>query len=694
MKDAASVRRDDFHLPVLCRCLVDASPMPVAGVEGKDHTICYVNTAFCAVTGKTAETLIGSAFTDCVAVGDGCLSLLERVYQTGKAEIHTGLDDSVPDSAYWSYVMWPVHKEVGGCIGVMIQITETVAVHQSAVALNQALLIGSVRQHELTDAAETLNAQLQAEIVQRKHAEQEKESRQRDLEASEARYRGLIEAIPQIVWTATPGGELDFANSKWFEAFGTTLEYFNEAGWPVLVSPKDKQESLQAWAKGLESRSTFEMEHRLGGAGTGRFRRYLSRAVPISSGDGEILKWFGTTTDVEDQKQTETALFNKQKLDSLGVLAGGIAHDFNNLLCVVLGGASLMADALPPEDSLQGSLTDIINATERAAHLTRQMLAYAGKGQFLIEQLDMGELVQSTCDLVRASLPKNVVLTVHPERDLPAVSGDAGQMQQVVMNLVMNAGEAIDQTTGGRVRVKITRVDVTAARVQKIELITGNLTAGRYIVIEIQDSGCGMDEETREKIFDPFFTTKFTGRGLGLSAVQGIIRGQKGALGLESVVGTGSVFCVYIPAAAAVNGPAKDPVKARRGGGTGTVLVVDDEDMVRRTMQLSLESGGYTVQPAASGEEALMLLQSKPKEPISLVLLDLSMPGMSGKQVMQRMLALGIAIPVMVCSGYSEDQVQQELSGLQIAGFVKKPFTGRQLTNIVAGVLKLEQQPH
>lgn len=679
-------------MPDLYRSFVDSSPMPIAGVDEDGHTICYVNPAFCVITGKTSEALIGNSFSNCVTEGDKCLSILERVYRTGKAEVHTGLEPLVPGSTYWSYVVWPVQTEDGNCASVMIQIMETNAFHENAIALNQALLIGSVRQHELTDAAETLNEQLEAEIAQRQYAEQEMEKRQREVETSERMYRGLIEAIPQIVWTATPEGQMDFANSKWLECLGIDLEDFNAAGWGILLGPAEKEEQLNAWAAGIRSERAFQVEHRLVNVHTGKFRWYLSRAVPIDSENGQLIKWFGTTTDIEDRKVAEVALFNKQKLESLGLLAGGIAHDFNNLLCVVLSCASMVAEELKVEDPLQAYLADIIQATDRASNLARQMLAYAGKGQVVIEHVQMTGLVQSTCDLIRASIPKNVKLTVETQSDLSPVTGDLGQLQQVVMNLVMNAAESIDNACGGSVKVSISGESFGEEEVEKIGLITGTLAAGSYVIVEIQDSGSGMDEEIKEKIFDPFFTTKFTGRGLGLSAVQGIVRGQKGALALQSAVGSGSTFRVYLPAVPVQNILELSSAHPVRRRGTGTILVVDDEEMVRRMIQISLENGGFAVRLAATGQEAIAILTDQSENPIALVLLDLSMPGMTGKQTMEQMKTLGVRIPVLICSGYSDDEVSLEFSGLDIAGVVKKPFTGRELANVVSGVLDPEQR--
>ncbi len=669
----------DEKPPDFCRATVDASPVPMAFVAGSGHIIRYANPAFCLLTGESKQKLIGDSFANAVPQSNHLLSLLDRVYQIGKAETHVGQEESASHRFFRSYILWPVFTAASHRVGIMIQVTETTPFHRQATAMNEALVIRSVRQHELAEVAETLNAQLQAEIVQRK--------------ASELQYRGLIEAIPQIVWTATPHGTLDFANPKWLEALGIDLITFNQAGWPALLHPDDRDRFLQAWSAGLRSGSAFQIEHRLRDVSGGGFRWYLSRAAPICAESGSVVKWFGTSTDIEDQKRAEVALFTKQKLESLGILAGGIAHDFNNLLVPILGGASYAADILPGTHSLQEIIRGIVSAGESAAQLTRQMLAYAGKGQFLIEQIDINELVRRTCDLVKGSIPKSVKLTIETRQDLPPVEADSSQMQQVVMNVVLNAAESIDESTGGSVTVKTELLDLVASAIEKIDLIGGNLKPGAYILLEVQDSGCGMDAATKAKVFDPFFTTKFTGRGLGLSAVEGILRTQKGALEIRTAVGRGSTFRIYLPASSRPHhdheAPAPPiPVKI---SAARTVLVVDDELMIRRIAKLSLENSGFKVLLADSGEQAIRIVLDKEEAPVSLVVLDLSMPGMSGKQVMQQIRASGIKVPILICSGFSEEEAHREFSGLDIAGVLPKPFTSRQLADRVSGVLHAQK---
>lgn len=683
-------------IPGYCRAIVDSSPMPMVIVAGKTHIIRHANRAFCLLVEKAESALTGELFSNAAPAGEECLALLDRVSLTGQAETHTGGGDGFSSGPfYWSYVMWPVLAAEAGILGVVVQVGETTPFHDRAVRMNQALMIGSVRQHELTSAAETLNRQLQEEIVQRKRAEAELQVQQSEIRTSELRYRGLIESIPQIIWTATPDGVVNFADSKSFRQLGTDLEAFNEKGWAGLLHPDDRERSLAAWHDGLESKSSFQIEHRLKVGPGGSFRWHLSRATPMGAVDGSVDKWFGTSTDVEDQKRAQLAVFDKQKLDSLGVMAGGIAHDFNNLLCAILGNASIVASGLPASHALQPMLGDIASAGERAAHLTRQMLAYAGKGRFLIERVDIADLVRSTCALIKASIPKSVRVAVETGANLPPVDADPGQMQQVVMNLILNAAEAIDASSGGWLTVKVNLEKRGADTPEEGRLPARYLAPGNYVVVEVRDNGSGMDMATQARIFDPFFTTKFTGRGLGLAAVEGILRSLGGAIDVESALGIGTTFRVFLPASrGAASAPLINPANKNAAGkqGESTILVVDDDAMIRRVAKLSLENGGFNVLVADGGEEAMRILLSKPEPRISLVILDLSMPIMSGKEVMRQMRGAGIQIPVLIASGYSEREVFAEFSDLDIVGCLQKPFTSRQLADHVSGILYPERQ--
>jgi nitrogen-specific signal transduction histidine kinase len=406
------------------------------------------------------------------------------------------------------------------------------------------------------------------------------------------------------------------------------------------------------------------------------------------NGDNE--KWLGTCTDIEDLKRAERAVQQKQKWESIGLLAGGIAHDFNNLLVGILGGASYAADVLPPDHSIQPTLENIVKSGERAAKLTRQMLAYSGQGNFFLEQVDLSAAVKETVQLVRALIPPNVRLDINTAEELPLIETDAGQMQQVIMNLVVNAAEAIPENQPGTVSVWTSAEKISPASAPPGFALPHDGLGGTFVILEVHDTGCGMDEETKSKIFDPFFTTKFTGRGLGLAAVQGILRSTGGWITVESAPGQGSLFRVVVPAARAKAiaepvEPVKEPPVRQADG--DTVLIVDDEELVRQVAQIALERAGYQVLAAAGGASGLAMLDEH-KDVISLVLLDMGMPEMSGKEVLNRIRASGSKVPVIICSGYSEPEVLRQFANCDFTAVIQKPFKARELPERVARALK------
>ena len=670
-----------------CRAMVDASPMPMAFLTGSNHVIRYVNPAFCRVMNVREEDIAGGAFAEVAPDGNQTLERLDRVYRTGKAETHMGLGDDGTDLLNWPSIIWPVLDSDTDTAGIMIQVTETTSSHVKAVAMNQALVIGSVRQHELIEEADKLNQRLLEEITHRQQTEVEMETQKREITASERRFRGLVEAIPQVVWTALPDGTLDFVNAKWMDCFGVDEASFNKSGWSMLLSADEQDRSVAAWRDGLKSMTTFQVEHRLKNLQTEEYRWFFTRASPIVDTDNTVLKWFGTTTDIDEHKRGELAMFAKQRFEGLGVLAGGMAHDFNNLLCIILGSAGLLRLSLPESHPLQETITDIAEASERGAELTRQMLAYAGKGRFLIQAVDINNTVRSTCDLLKASISKSVRIEVDTDPYLAPVLADSGQMQQIVMNLVLNAAESAGELARGLVSVKTIMIRLSAELAAQGDFLTGSIGTGNYVVIEVKDNGSGMDEETRSRILEPFFTTKFTGRGLGLSAVGGIVRNQNGALEVRSKLGSGSCFRVYLPALPMQRArPPSDAAQAAQEV-NGVILLVDDEEKLRRIAKAGLEDAGFTVLLASGGEEALSFLQVIPALPISVIVLDLSMPVMSGRQVMEEIRRLGIDIPILISSGYSETAIEREVSGLTIAGIIQNPFTVQQLAARVQELL-------
>jgi PAS domain S-box-containing protein len=382
---------------------------------------------------------------------------------------------------------------------------------------------------------------------------------------------------------------------------------------------------------------------------------------------GSVIAAVIVVHDISERKRAEEKLRQAQRLESIGLLAGGVAHDFNNILTGIMGNASLIEQDVPPETAER--IRAVIDGAEKAANLTRQLLAYSGKGQFIIEQLDLSELVRDMAGLVRLSVPKSVELLYDLCDGLPLISADPGQMQQIIMNLVINAGEAIGPERNGTVRIS-TGVEEVAAPFT--DAAGAQVAPGCYVSLQVKDTGCGMDEQTRAKIFEPFYTTKFTGRGLGLAAVSGIVRSQKGAILVESAPGAGSVFRVLLPATRSANERPDAFVEARQP----KVLVVDDEQSVRDFLKAALEHHGYSVLVAHDGSDGMELWR-KHRGEIALVLLDLVMPIAGGRQMLAEIKSLDPNARVLLTSGYNEEEAKRLCASYVGTAFIQKPYTAR-----------------
>jgi signal transduction histidine kinase len=404
----------------------------------------------------------------------------------------------------------------------------------------------------------------------------------------------------------------------------------------------------------------------------------IGNAVPLLDAEGRSTGAVGIFVDITERKENEERLRQAQKLESIGVLAGGVAHDFNNLLTVIIGNADCVLQRYPSTEELQ----DIISAAGRAAQLTRQLLAYAGKGQFVTRTLSLSALVTNSAQLLAASIPKGVELVLRLSEHEPPIKADASQIEQVLVNLVINAGEAIPPGTEGRIEIVTSDCEVTPETLRK-QAPEFNTQPGRFVCLEVTDNGSGMDEATLTRIFDPFFSTKFTGRGLGLAAVQGIVRSCKGFIDVDSSVGAGSTFRVFLPAtakaAAEVPAGPHPGASLRRDRGRPVILVVDDDEMVRRLACTSLRSQGYEVLEARNGRDALAVLAGAAPVP-SLVLLDWTMPVMGGQELLPILNRDYPDLAVIVTSGYAEEDVRREFPPGAVAGVLQKPYTTKALT--------------
>ena len=421
--------------------------------------------------------------------------------------------------------------------------------------------------------------------------------------------------------------------------------------------------------------------------------------APIFDKKGEVVQIIESARNVTERKHLEKERLSlerqvqhAQKLESLGVLAGGIAHDFNNLLMAILGNADLALQTLSPHATARNNVQEIETASRRAADLAKQMLAYSGKGQFVIEAIDLNEFIKEMIHLIEISISKTAVLKFNYANNLTSIEGDATQIRQIILNLITNASEAISDKSG------VIAVSTGAMDCDRTYLNTANmayqsgrdtpLPEGLYVYIEVADTGCGMDRETIEKVFDPFFTTKFTGRGLGMAAVSGIVRGHKGAIKIYSEVDKGTTFKILFPASEI---PAVSTDKDRveeddEWCGSGTVLIADDEETVRSVGKQMLELFGFNVLTASDGREAVDVFRKRADE-ITLVILDLTMPHLDGEQAFREIRRIQSDVKVLLSSGYNEQDATQRFTGKGLAGFLQKPYSVDSLKRKLREVL-------
>ena len=428
-----------------------------------------------------------------------------------------------------------------------------------------------------------------------------------------------------------------------------------------------------------------------GAGGTIEDRYFDLTFTPWRGSDGTIAGIIAMAADVTEQvlnkramEAAEERLRETAKLESLGVLAGGIAHDFNNLLVGILGNASLAQEMLPPGSPILELMGDVVNASDKAALLTRQMLAYSGRGKFVVEPVDLSTMVREILPLVSRSVSPAVSVDLSLASNLPPVECDKAQMQQVVMNLLINAAESCGGHPG-MVRVS-TSVSTADARTLLPAFGLPPVQPGAFVHLEVRDTGCGMTEEVKAKIFDPFFTTKFAGRGLGLSAALGIIRSHHGAIQVESELGQGTTFRIYFPAAGAPEFAAAVKSQRQQYPGGGTILVVDDEEVVRRTARVTLQKYGYRVLTADNGQAAVQLFESMARE-IELVILDLTMPVMGGEAALEHLKRIDPAAKILLSSGFSSAEVTERFQGRGLAGFLQKPYSASKLAEEVQRAL-------
>jgi len=518
---------------------------------------------------------------------------------------------------------------------------------------------------------------------------------QSELDRQRRFFRKVIDMNPNFIFAKDREGRFVLVNQAVADAYGTKVQEligktdadFNPNAAEVEHFRQDDLEVMDL------CREKFVAEEKITDS-EGRVRYLQTVKRPIVEDDGTVNQILGVSTDITDRKCAEeeqerlrSQMQHAQKLESLGVLAGGIAHDFNNLLMGIIGNATLAEAELPPQSPVLRRVQRVVTAARRAAELTNQLLAYSGRGKFLIEPTDLSALVAEMGTLVSTVISKKAELRYECAESTSLISVDASQVRQVVMNLLTNASDAVGEKAG-TITVRTYEADLSADELARM-YFNDELPPGRYVSLEVEDSGCGMDEHTLSRIFDPFFTTKFTGRGLGLAAVLGIVRSHRGALKVESGLGIGTKFSVLFPAFDEQSEDAHAlPVKmVPMLQPQGLFLVVDDEETSRSVTCEMLQHFGYEVIVAHDGIQAVELFR-KHAARLAGVLLDMTMPRMDGEETWMEISAIKPDIPVILMSGYSESEATSRFEGKKIAGFIQKPYQLEELRQKLGELLQ------
>jgi PAS domain S-box-containing protein len=495
---------------------------------------------------------------------------------------------------------------------------------------------------------------------------------------------------------------MEFVSEGCFDLTGFPPEDLvqnRRAAFGNLILADDRQMVWNEAETALAKHEAFERTYRIRTAQASlKWVREMGRGVFNQS--GELMAIEGFISDITDRKQAEeehrlieNQMQQTQKLESLGVLAGGVAHDFNNLLTAILGHADLARQDLAASTPAHENVSEIMSAARRAADLCKQMLAYSGRGQFLTEDVCLNQVIQDMTQLLAVSISKKILMRYDLAPQLPLVRADRMQMRQVVVNLVVNAAEAIGDQNG-LIQVQTRATNLAESPPPSDSAIQGKINAGQYVALTVTDTGCGMDRPTQDRVFEPFFSTKFTGRGLGLSAVLGIVRGHQGAIRVNSHPGKGSSFQILLPVANInlKSTLAPSPAAAVPAAHEGTVLLVDDEPAVRTLARRMLLRLGYQVHLAMDGFEAVAVYRENAPQ-IQCVILDLTMPRMDGEETFRALLQINPEIKVIISSGYSEQDVAIRFAGHALSGFIQKPYEMDSLANTLKNTLKPNGHP-
>lgn len=506
------------------------------------------------------------------------------------------------------------------------------------------------------------------------------------LRESEERFRFLNEAIPQQVWTALPDGSLDYVNQRVVEYFGCPFEEMIGQGWQRFLHPDDLPGCLECWAKACETNQPYEIEFRLRRATDQTYRWHLGRALPIFDQEGQVVKWFGTNTDITQLKQLEDQVRQSQKMEAIGTLAGGIAHDFNNILMAIIGYAELAKQSAKENVRAQKNLDEVLVAGQCAKELVQQILAFSRQTEQSRQPLDLQLVVKEVCKFLRATFPATIDIRQNFSEAASIISGDPIQMHQVLMNLCANAEYAM-RGSGGLLELKLEHVTGEPDGIGTHP----DLKGGAYVRLTVRDTGSGMTPEVAQRIFDPFFTTKRVGEGtgMGLAVVHGIVISHGGVIKVESEPGQGTIFSIYFPEEESANYPGEDkPLQQEVFMGRGHILFVEDEEPLARLGEEAMKGLGYEVMVRTSSVEALEAFRADPFR-FDAVVTDQTMPHITGEALARQLLELRPDVPIILCTGFSHSMTSEKAKAMGIRAFLLKPLLIKDLARTLREVLHL-----
>jgi len=524
------------------------------------------------------------------------------------------------------------------------------------------------------------------DISDRKYAE-------RELGSQRMAMKAILDHAPISIWMLGIDRKMKFTNKCFNETFGLSEQQTLAAENYGNLFPADVarywRNSDESCFENREIKECLQIQ-----CPGGKIHSFEIVKACVEDEQGKALGLVGLAIDAteriemeKEQQEISAQMEHMQRLESLGVLAGGIAHDFNNILTAIMGNASLAEADLAEDSPTLVRLRNIESGADRAADLCKQMLAYSGKGLFIVEPVNMSMLTREMASLLSVSISKNVTIEYRLDPDIPAIKADASQIQQIIMNLIINASEAIGEDTNGVITVSSGTIDIESGYYAG-KCFGEPLHPGRHAYLETSDTGCGMTENILVRIFDPFFSTKFTGRGLGMSAVLGIVRSHRGALVINSDPGKGSTFRVLIPCMDAVEPAASEKIvepKNEEWHGTGCVLVIDDEESIRSVASTILCNMGYSVLTASDGLEGVDLL-TKHRGKVKAVLLDMTMPKMNGLQCFRQIKRIAPEVKVVLSSGYDEQDATKSFDPDELDGFLPKPYPPELLKSVLHGI--------